>query len=166
MLAEYSRGVYEVTVCCRQIVFCFGSIVRVGGSGYLSAGVIGTGLTGTDYLNPLFWLTIPRLIPFAASILAAWIGLIYWGVEKNFKRPANFLLTVVHLVSFVLAILGYATLAHFWWTVLNEENATNTPMPFSASLVMLAASTVSLLAFGVNIFWSMSRTPLVTSKPR
>ena len=40
-------------------------------------GEIGRGLDGYDYLNPLFWITIPRLIPFAAAILSAFFGLAY-----------------------------------------------------------------------------------------
>jgi hypothetical protein len=146
--------------------FALAALFALVGAALFRRGAIGTGLTGTDYLNPLFCFTIPRLIPFTASMLSACFGLICYGVEKKFKRRANIPLAVIHLVSFVLAILGHAILVRFWWTVLNEENATNTPMPLSASLLMPAASTVSLLAFGVNIFWSMSRTPLVTSNPR
>ncbi len=146
-----------------KLFFVLAAVFASAGAALFQGGVIGTGLTGPDYLNPVFLVTIPRLIPFAASILAACIGLIYYGVEKKFRRPANIPLTVIHLVSFVLAIVGHATLVRFWWTALNEENATNKPMPLSASLLMLAALTISLLAFAVNIFWSMSRTPLVTS---
>jgi hypothetical protein len=136
------------------------------GAALFRRGVIGSGLTGTDYLNPLFLVVIPRLIPFAASILLACFGLVYYGAEKKFKRPANMPLTLIHLVSFVLAILCHATLVRFWWMVLGEENPTNTPVPTSASLLMVAAFTISLLAFGVNIFWSVSGTPLVASNPR
>jgi hypothetical protein len=148
------------------LFFVLAAVFALAGAALFRRGVIATGLTGPDYLDPLLLVTIPRLIPFAASILAACFGLIYDGVEKKFQRPANMPLTVVHLVSFVVAILGHATLVRFCWTVLNEENATNTPMPMSASLLMVAALAISLLAFSVNIFWSMSRTPLVTNNPR
>jgi hypothetical protein len=149
-----------------KLFFALAALFALVGAALFRRGVIGTGLTGPDYLIPLFLVVIPRLIPFAASILSACFGLVYYGVEKKFKRPANMPLTLIHLVSFVLAIICHATLARFWWTVLGEENPTNTPLPSSASLLMVAALTMSLLAFGVNIFWGMSRTPLVTSNPR
>jgi hypothetical protein len=149
-----------------KLFFALAALFALVGAALFRRGVIGSGLTRTDYLNPLFLVVIPRLIPFAASILSACFGLVYYGVEKKFKRPANMPLTLIHLVSFVLAILCHATLVRFWWTVLSEENPTNTPLPSSASLLMVAALTMSLLAFGVNIFRGISRTPLVTSNPR
>jgi len=53
-----------------------------------------------------------------------------------------------------------------WWGVLGDGNVPNTPLPISASILMVIAIAVCLLAFGLNIFWSMSRTPLVTSNAR
>jgi hypothetical protein len=149
-----------------KLFFVLAALFALVGAALFRRGVIGSGLKETDYLNPLFLVVIPRLIPFAASILSACFGLVYYGVEKKFKRPANIPLTLIHLVSFVLAILSHATLVRFWWTVLGEENPTNTPLPSSASILMVTALTMTLLAFGVNIFWAMSSTPLVTSDPR
>jgi hypothetical protein len=116
-------------------------------------------------LAALFAL-IPRLIPFGAFILSMLFGLVYYRVEKKFKRPANIPLTLIHLVSFVLAVLAHATLVRFWWTVLGQENTLGTAPPSWASLLTVAALTVSLFAFGLNILWSMSGTPRVTSNPR
>jgi hypothetical protein len=126
---------------------------------------IGSGLTGQDYANPLFLIVIPRLIPFAASMLSATFGLVYFGFEKKFERPANISLVWVHLTSFLLAILGHATLMGFWWRVLGDEHA-SIPLPLWASLLMIVASAVCFLAFGVNIFLSISRTPLGADNPR
>jgi len=60
-----------------KLFFALAALFALVGAALVRRGVIGTGLTGTDYLNPLFWVSIPRLIPFAASIWAAWIALIY-----------------------------------------------------------------------------------------
>jgi hypothetical protein len=125
-----------------KLFFVLAVLFALVGAALFRPGVVGSGLTGTDYLNPLFWVTIPRLIPFGASILSACFGLVYYGVEKKFKRPANILLTLIHLASFQLAILGHATLVRFWWSGLGEENTTSTPTPSSASLLMVAALTV------------------------
>jgi len=108
---------------------------------------------------------IPRLIPFAASLLSAFFGLVYYAFEKKFKRSANIFLVLVHLISYLFAVLGHATLARFWWRVLGEEHA-NIPLPLSASMLMMAAVAICFLTFGANIFWSMSRTPLAASDPR
>ena len=96
-------------------------------------GAIGSGLTGGDYLNLLFLVMIPKLVPFAASILSACFGLVYFGFEKKLKRPLNVPLALVHLVSYLLAISAHLTLARFWWRVLGEEHATNTPLPLCAT---------------------------------
>jgi len=149
-----------------KMFFALAVVLASVGVALFRRGVIGSGLTGADYLNPLFLVTIPRLIPFAASILSICFGLVYYVVERNFKRPANIPLTAIHFVSFVLAGLCHATLVRFWWTALGEENATTAPIPSSASLRMVAAFIISLLAFGVNIHRSISGTPLVTSNPR
>ena len=126
---------------------------------------IGSGLTGKNYANPLFLVMIPRLIPFAASMLSATFGIVYFGFERKFKRPANISLVWVHLTAFSLAILGHATLVGFWWRVLGDEHA-NVPLPLWASLLMIVAFAVCFLAFGVNIFLTMSRTPLGADNPR
>jgi len=49
---------------------------------------------------------------------------------------------------------------------LGEENLTNTSSPASASMLTGTAFAVCLLAFGVNIFWGRSSSPLATSNPR
>ncbi len=121
-------------------------------------GVIGLGLSGEDYLNPLFWIMIPRLIPFAASILSACFGLVYFGFEKKFKRPVNVPLALAHLIGYVLAILGHATMVHFWWGVLGEEHATSLSVPVWAGALEFVGLVICCLAFGVNIFWSVPRT--------
>lgn len=149
-----------------KLFFVLAVLCALVGAVLFRRGAIGSGLTGGDYLNPLFLVMLPKLIPFAASILSACFGLVYFGFEKKFKRPVNVPLALVHLVSYLLAILAHATLVRFWWRVLGEERATNTPLPLWAGMLTVTAFAVCFLVFGVNIFWSMSRTPLVTSNPR
>ena len=124
---------------------------------------VGSGLTAKDDLNPLFRVT--RLIPFAASILSTFFVLVYYGFEKKSRRPASLLLVLVHLISYLFAILSQSTLMHFWWPALGKENA-NIPLPLRASVLVIVGFTVCFLAFGANIFWSMWRTPESTSNPR
>jgi hypothetical protein len=148
-----------------KLFFVLSALCALVGIILFRRGAIGSGLTGEDYVNPLFWVMIPRLIPFAASILSACFGLAYLALEKKFKRPANIFLVLLHLTSLLLAILGQATLVGFWWRVLGDEHA-SIPLPLWASLLMIAASAMCLLTFGVNIFRTMSRAPLAVSNPR
>jgi len=141
-----------------KLFFALAAICALVGAFLFRQGGVGSGLTAKDYLNPLFLVTVPRLIPFAASILSAFFGLVYYGFEKKSGRPASFLLVMVHLISYLFGILGHLTLVHFWWTVLGEENAT-IPLPFWASILMIVGFAACFLAFGANIFRSMWRTP-------
>jgi hypothetical protein len=145
--------------------FALAAFCALVGTALLRRDANGSGLTAEDFLNPLFWVTIPRLIPFTASILSVCFGAVYLGLEKDFKRSPNTPLALVHLVSFVFAILGHAILVRFWWRVLGEEHA-NIPLPSWASLLAISASVICCFAFVANIFWSLSRAPLVTRNPR
>ena len=148
-----------------KLFFALSALCAVAGIILFRRSPIGSGLTGEDYLNPLFFVLIPKLIPFAASILSACFGLVYFGLEKTFQRPANIFLVLLHLSSFVLAILGHATLVGFWWRVLGEEHA-NIPVPLWAGGLMMVAAALCVLTFGMNIFRTMSRSPLATGTPR
>jgi hypothetical protein len=123
-------------------------------------GVIGLGLSGEDYLDPLNWILIPRLIPFAASILSGCFGLVYFGLEKVLKRPANIPLVLGHLVGYLLGILGHATMVHFWWRVLGDEHAIKLPFPLWASALEWVGFLMCAVAFGANIFLSVPRPRL------
>lgn len=125
-----------------------------------------------DYLNlqsfPLDLLSlvmIPRLIPFAASILSACFGLVYFVLERNSKRPPNISLVVIHLVSYLLMIFGHLTLTRFWWRVLGDEHAT-IPLPVWAGVLEVAAFVIFCLAFAANIFRSLPRAAIVTGNAR
>ena len=115
-----------------KLFFVLSALCALVGIILFRRGAIGSGLRWEDYANPLFFVTIPRLIPFAASILSACFGLVYFGIERRFKRPANIFLVLVHMTSFLLAILGHATLVGFWWRVLGDEHA-NIPLPLWAN---------------------------------
>jgi hypothetical protein len=156
---ESSRTFMNRRYIAAKLFFVLSALCAVVGIILFRRDAIGSGLTAKDYANPLFLLMIPRLIPFTASILSASFGLAYFGFEKKFKRPANIPLVWVHLTALLFAILGHATLVDFWWRVLGDEHA-NIPLPLWASLLMIVAFAICFVAFGVNIFWSMSRTPL------
>lgn len=126
---------------------------------------IGAGLTGEDLLNPLYWVMIPRLIPFAAALLSACFGLAYFLIGKKFGRLPSVSLAVVQVVSYVLAVLGHATMVNFWWRALNEPQPSNTPVPMWASFLELGGTAICCLAFALNIFWSGSKARPVTTNP-
>jgi hypothetical protein len=149
-----------------KLFFLLAALCVVVGAFLFRRSAIGSGLTWEDDLNPLSLLLIPRLVPFAAAMLSAFFGLVYFGFEKKFNRSVDIPLALVHLVSFLLAILGYATLLRFWWRVLGEETATNNPLPLWAGLLEFTALAICCLAFVANVFRSIPRTPLVTSNPR
>jgi hypothetical protein len=125
-----------------------------------------SGMTGGDYTNPLFWVVIPWLVPFPAAILSAFFGLVYFGMETTLGRPSNLPLALVHLVSYVLVILGHAMLLRFWWQVLGDGHATNPPLPLWSGVLVFVMSAVCCLAFGGNILWGISRRPIAASNPR
>jgi hypothetical protein len=124
-----------------------------------SRGQIGTGLTGRDYLhlNPLFLLMIPRLIPFAAAILAACFSLVYYAVESKGRRAPSPILTVIHVVTFVLTVVSHALLVNFWWTTLNGRDPMDARVPVSAG-VLPVALIVCFVVFGANVYTATSKT--------
>lgn len=124
---------------------------------------IGQGLNAADYLNPLFWVTIPKLIPFTASILSVCFGLAYLGFEKNFRRSVNFALAVVQLILLLLATIGQLVIISHWWAVLAEESS---PKKSLSPWALLAFTSFVLccLIFGANILWSLSKTPVLDSE--
>jgi hypothetical protein len=126
--------------------------------------VIGSGLTAEDYLNPLFWVTTPRLIPFTAAFLSVFFGLAYFGLEKRSKQSPNIPLAFVHIISYLLAFWGLETLARFWWRVLGEEHA-SIPLTLWAGVLTGIGFTVCFLACGANVFLSLWRVSVVTNKP-
>jgi hypothetical protein len=128
--------------------------------------------TAQDYLSlqsPLLDLlslvTVPRFVPFAASILSAGFGLFYFFLERNFKRAPNILLVLVHLVSFLLATLGHITLVRFWWRVLGDEHA-NIPLPVWAGGLEAVGLLACCCAFAAIIFGSFSKATIVAGAPR
>jgi hypothetical protein len=128
---------------------------------------IGNGLTWRDVFNPMWLVVIPALIPFAAAIPSAMFALVYFGVEKKCKRPVNFPLLLLHLTSYLLLILGHETLVRFWWgAALDAGHATSTHFPFWAGELLAVSLATCCLAFGLNIFLSMSKTPLVADNVR
>jgi hypothetical protein len=124
------------------------------------------GLTSVDYLSPAFWFTIPRLILFAASVLSACFGVVYFGLEKIFKRPPNISLALVQLVSYLLAVSCHARLALFMWQWQTRigQRASMHPIPWAGEVATIGY-TVCFLAFAVNIFWSLLMVPVVKAKP-
>jgi hypothetical protein len=104
-----------------KLFFLLAPLCAVVGAVLFRRATIGTGLTWKDDLDPRFILFVPRLIPFAASILSACFGLVYYGLEKKFKRPGNIPLAMIHSVSFVLVILSHETVVRYWWGVLGDK---------------------------------------------
>ncbi|MGB8542496.1 MAG: hypothetical protein WCD49_12750 [Candidatus Acidiferrales bacterium] len=124
---------------------------------------IGRGLDAADYLNPLFWVTIPRLIPFTASILSVCFGLAYLGFEKTISRSVNFALAVVQFVLLLVATIGHSALISHWWAVLAEESSPKKPLS-SLGLLTFASFVLCCLVFGANMLWSLSKTPVLDSE--
>jgi hypothetical protein len=132
------------------------------GAAFLSAlvGVIlfPHGLPLDFYVNPLFLVMLPRLIPFAVAIVLAGFALLYFGFERKLKRPASVPLAVAQLILLLLGALGHGVIVRFWWRVLGEEQATGLPMPLWSVMLSMSAFTLSLVIFVVNIYWSMRGT--------
>ena len=125
---------------------------------------IGSGLPAEEYLNPLFWVTMPRLIPFTASFLSACFGLIYIGLEKMSRKSPNIPLAVIHIISCLLAFWGLDALARFFWVALGEGHP-SIPLPLWASVLAGIGFTVCFLACGANVFLSLSKVSVVTNEP-
>lgn len=148
-----------------KMFFALAAVFAVVGTVRFHHSDIGSGLTGRDYLNPLVWITIPRVIPFAAALLSVCFGLAYFLIEKKFGRPLGVSLAVVQVASYVLAVLGHATMVNFWWRALNEPQPSNIPVPMWASFLFLGGCALCCLTFGVNIFWSRPRVIKVSANP-
>lgn len=140
-----------------KMFFALAAILAIVGAARFHQSEIGSGLTAKDLLNPLFWVTIPRLVPFSASLLSVCVGLACFFIEKKFGRPLSVSIAVIQVVSYVLAVLGHATMVNFWWRALNEPQPSNTPMPMWASFLEFGGIATCCLAFALNILWSGSR---------
>ena len=116
------------------------------------------GLPGGFYWDLLSLFLFPRLIPFAVAILSACFALVYFGLEKKVNHPANVPLTVVHLVFFLLAVLGHTVHTLWWWRVLGQDHPINETLPMWSVLLSISAFAICCLAFVVNIFWTLRRT--------
>ena len=148
-----------------KVFFILAALCAFMGAVLFRRGVIGLGLSREDYMDPLNWILIPKLVPFAASILSGCFGLVYFGLEKRFKRPANIPLVWIHLFGYLLGILGHVTMVHFWWRLLGDEHA-KLPFPLWASTLECVGFLMCGVAFVVNIFLGVRRTRLATSNPR
>lgn len=127
-------------------------------SAIVGAAMFRRGLPAEFYLDPLFLLLLPRLMPFAVAILSACLGMIYYALERGLKRPLNSSLAIVHLASYMLMVFGYWIITHFWWRVLGEEQATNLRVPLWSVMLAIFAFGIGCLAFVLNLSLSM-RTP-------
>jgi hypothetical protein len=116
-------------------------------------------------LDLLSLAMIPRLIPFAAAVLSACFGLVYFTLESNFRRRPKISLVLVQLVSYLLAVLGHVILVRFWWRVLGDEHAT-IPLPVWAGVLEFAGFVIFCLAFATNIFMSLAGPASITSNAR
>jgi hypothetical protein len=148
-----------------KIFFVLAALFVVVGAARFHHSAIGGGLAGEDLLNPLFWINIPRLIPFAAALLSACFGLAYFLIEKKFGRPLSVSLAAVQVVSYVLAVVGHAAMVNFWWRALNEPQPSNTRLPMWASLLELGGIATCCVAFALNVFWSGSKARRVRANP-
>lgn len=148
-----------------KMFFVLAAVFVVVGAARFHHSEIGAGLAGEDLLNPLFWITIPRLIPFAAALLSACFALAYFLIEKKFRRPLSVSLATVQVVSYALAVLGHAAMVNFWWRALNEPQPSNTPLPMWASFLELGGIATCCVAFALNVFWSGSKARPITANP-
>jgi len=117
-----------------------------------------SGLPLEFYVNPLFLVMLPRLIPFSVAILATCFGVAYLAFERKTKQPVSVPLAVTQLILFLLGTYGHSVIVRFWWRVLGEEHATGIPMPVWSVLLSMAAFTASLVVFVTNIVWSARRS--------
>ncbi len=116
------------------------------------------GLRAVDYVNPLFLLFLPRLIPFDVAILSAFFAAIYFRLEKERKREMNMPLTLIHLGSFLLAMFGHATMVSFWTHALVDRPRTVASVPLCGGLLFVGGTAVCCVAFAANIFRSTPTT--------
>jgi hypothetical protein len=163
----YKMASNEVHVNLRyaaaKMFFALAAVFVLIGTSRFHLSEIGSGLTGEDYLAPLFWITIPRLIPFAAALLSACFGFAYFLIEKKLGRPLSVSLAAVQVVSYVLAVLGHTTMVNFWWRALNEPQPSKTPVPIWASFLELGGIVTCCLVFTLNIYWSASKARPATA---
>jgi hypothetical protein len=126
--------------------------------------VIGGALFRTDssramFSSPLSTVLFPRLLPFSLGIVSACFGLVYFFIEKSFKRQARVSLTLAQITFLLLGVFGHIVILGFWWRVLGEEQAINLAMPLWSVMLFYISITVSLIVFLLNIFLS-KRMPI------
>jgi hypothetical protein len=116
-------------------------------------------LPGGIYSNPVSTVLFPRLIPFPLAIISACLGLVYFVIEKSFRRNARVSLTLVQIAFLLVGVFGHIVIVRFWWRVLGEEHATNLPMPLWSVMLFNVSIVISFIVFFLNIFLS-KRAPM------
>ena len=116
-------------------------------------------LPGGIYSSPLSMVLFPRLIPFPLAIISACLGLVYFVIEKDFRRNARVSLTLVQIAFLLAGVFGHIVIVRFWWRVLGEEHATNLPMPLWSVMLFYVSIVISFIVFFLNIFLS-KRAPM------
>lgn len=141
-----------------KLFFVLAAVCGLAGVAAFHLDVTPIGLTRDAIFDAVVLVMVPRFIPFAASMVSAGFGLFYFVFERNFKRPPNISLVLVHLVSCLLLILGHMTLVRFWWRVLGDERGTITvSLPVWAGGLEFIGLVACSCALAANIFASLSR---------
>jgi hypothetical protein len=109
----------------------------------------GQGFGLETYLNPMAWVMIPRLTPFALATLSIMFGVIYFVVEGKAARPVSATLTIVQMIFLILAAFGHIFILRFWSDTLSGR--AHGSLPLWSALLFPLAFLVSLTAFGFNI---------------
>jgi len=105
------------------------------------------------YLNPVFLIYLPRLMPFALAIISAVFGAVYLVVEKGLTRPVSVRLAVVHLGFLLLAAYGHLVVVRFWSHVLGDNPPANPQIPLWSVFMSWSALIISIAAFFLNLLF-------------
>lgn len=139
-----------------KLFFVFAVLCGLAGIAAFRLDVTPIRLTRDAIWDAVMLVMVPRFIPFAASILSAGFGLFYFLLERSFKRPPKISFVLVHLVSYLLVILGHMSLVRFWWRVLGDEQA-RIPLPLWAAELEVIGLVACSCALAANIFASLPR---------
>jgi hypothetical protein len=111
------------------------------------------------FSSPLAMVLFPRLIPFALGVVSACFGLVYFVIEKSFRRHARVSLTLVQMAFLLVGVFGHIVIVRFWWRVLGEDHATHLPVPLWSVMLFNVSITISVIVLLLNIFLG-KRTPI------
>ena len=100
-----------------------------------------------SFMDPLFWLFLPRTIPIAVGLIAASFALIYFEVEKRSHLAPSPVFAIAHLITFLLAVVGHVEGIREWTRYLDGDQLDSAGISVCPYELVVFAGFTSIVLF-------------------